>query len=200
MSDCYLSDEENSSLNVTELSHISIISSGSESDPDHSDNESSPCDAVMLDITNDDDTIITSSIISTTATTPSARKKFTFRETPLFLATKKRMLAEQQSTTVSTRTPASASSSQNGRFAYLVTYAQADLLKCESREKFASMVVNEFNWRDDDVVAEWACAVENHQRHGVHYHLSIKLKKRRRFVGVRNNILKKIQINVVLHM
>ena len=121
MSDYYLSDEENSSLTVTELSHITIISSGS--DPDHSDNESSPCDAVMLDITNDDDTIITSSIISTTATTPSARKKFTFRETPLFLATKKRMLAEQQSTTVSTRTPASASSSQNGRFAYLVTYA-----------------------------------------------------------------------------
>ena len=33
----------------------------------------------------------------------------------------------------------------NGKFVYLVTYFQADFLKCPSRERFAEIVISEFN-------------------------------------------------------
>lgn len=88
-------------------------------------------------------------------------------------------------------------SSNNGKFVYLVTYSQADLIKCPSRERFAEIVSSEFNAvKEDDVVEEWACAIENHKRHGVHYHLSIKLQQRRRFKQVRNNIKLKFDIDL----
>ena len=66
----------------------------------------------------------------------------------------------------------------NGKFVYLVTYSQADLLKCPSRERFAEIVTYEFNAvKNNDVVQEWACAAGNHKHHGLHYHLSLKLNK-----------------------
>ena len=84
----------------------------------------------------------------------------------------------------------------NGRFIYLITYSKADLLRVASREKFAQIICDEFNRNNDDVVLQWACCVENHTERGVHFHMSIKLKARRRFGEVRDNLQSKYGICV----
>ena len=85
---------------------------------------------------------------------------------------------------------------QNGRFIYLITYSKADLLIVGSCEKFAQIICDEFNRHNDDVVLQWACCVENHTERGVHFHMSIKLKARRRFGEVRDNLQSKYRICV----
>ena len=87
------------------------------------------------------------------------------------------------------------SGSKPGKLTYLVTYSQADLLKCNSREQFAHLICAEFN-RKDEVVTQWACCVENHTKKGVHYHLALKLSKKRRFELVCNSIYEKQGISV----
>ena len=78
-----------------------------------------------------------------------------------------------------------------------MTYSQADLAKCPTRDKFADMVVSEFNAvTGEDVVDQWACALEKHKKEGIHYHLSLKIKKRRRFAAVRGNIKRNHGIDV----
>ena len=85
----------------------------------------------------------------------------------------------------------------NGCLAYLITWSQAKLLTCHTRERFAEIVTTEFNAvKNDNVVQHWACCVENHTMKGVHFHLAVKLNKRRRFAEVRNNIKKKFDIEV----
>ena len=90
------------------------------------------------------------------------------------------------------------SSGSNGKFTYLVTYSKADMLKCNSRLQFATMVCETFNQKDDEdyVVSHWVCCVENHAREGVHFHLAIKLHKRRRFALIAQSLREKYKINV----
>ena len=80
-----------------------------------------------------------------------------------------------------------------GKFCYLVTYSQADVLKVKGREEFARLVCEEFN-SGGAVVQHWACAAETHSRGGVHFHLALKLLKRRRFAQVKYAITKKFDI------
>ena len=78
--------------------------------------------------------------------------------------------------------------SKNGRLVYLVTYPQA---KSIGREQFANIVVSAFNAvKDDDVVQQWACCLEHHVVEGFHYHVAIKLKKKRRWADVGKYIRK----------
>ena len=73
------------------------------------------------------------------------------------------------------------------REVYLVTYSQADVLKVQSREKFAEIVCAQFN-RNDNVVKQWVVSIELHRQSGVHYHLALKLNCARRFKQVRENL------------
>lgn len=68
---------------------------------------------------------------------------------------------------------------------YLVTYSRAEVVKVPGRREFGEMVAKHFN-RADNIVEYWGCSAEIHRVEGIHYHLSIKLKKKRRFSEVRN--------------
>ena len=46
------------------------------------------------------------------------------------------------------------------------------------------------------MVQQWACACENHTQKGIHFHLALKLFKRRRFAEVRKNLKRKYDIDV----
>jgi len=81
------------------------------------------------------------------------------------------------------------------RSTYLVTYSRADVVKVRGRQHFGEIVAEQFN-RNDDVVEYWACSAEIHRVEGIHYHLSIKLSKKRRFAEVRNNLKKIHDIDV----
>lgn len=83
----------------------------------------------------------------------------------------------------------------NPREAYLITYSQADVVKVPGRDKFAEMIVNEFN-RNDDVTEKWVVSAELHRNKGIHYHMALKLKTQRRFKAVRNNIYRRYGIHV----
>ena len=104
------------------------------------------------------------------------------------------------------------------RQTYLITYSQADRLKCKSREEFARFISQEFghgligfdhetcdicsevgdgcHFCDACNVSEWACSQEKHKNGGIHYHLSLKLKAKSRWKMKRNEIARKHGINV----
>lgn len=86
-------------------------------------------------------------------------------------------------------------SSSHPRQVYLITYSQADVLKVQSRKKFAEIICNEFN-REDNIVENWVVSAELHRKGGFHYHLALKLKKQRRFKQVRINLKKHHNIDV----
>ena len=46
------------------------------------------------------------------------------------------------------------------------------------------------------VVSHWVCCVKNHTEAGVHFHMAIKLKKKRRFVRVAEGLREAHGINV----
>ena len=86
---------------------------------------------------------------------------------------------------------------KEGRQVYMVTYSQADAVKCSGRQSFAKLVVDEFNKDGSDVVKKWVCGAEiHHATQGFHYHLALKLHKKRRFRQVKINIEKKYGIMV----
>lgn len=75
------------------------------------------------------------------------------------------------------------------RRTYLVTYSQADLTKVPTRKDFAKLVKNAFNSGTGKIkVLHWACCLEEHQNHGKHYHLSIKLSGAKRWKKVKDDI------------
>jgi hypothetical protein len=90
--------------------------------------------------------------------------------------------------------------SNNGKFMYLITYSQADVTKCSTRLQFASLVCDTFNNNNnnnnnnnsndnkENVVSHWVCCVEKHVEEGVHFHMAIKLLKRRRFTKVAESL------------
>jgi hypothetical protein len=87
----------------------------------------------------------------------------------------------------------------NARTFYLITYSQVDEDLCPSREAFADIVSSEFSAKDteagrDSNVVHWACAKEPHTEGGFHYHLSIRLRQRRRFKDIANSIQRKYSI------
>ncbi len=79
---------------------------------------------------------------------------------------------------------------------YLVTYSQADLTVCSSREKFAEIICAAFNRDGGESVEQWVCCAENHSSYGVHFHMALKLKQKRRFARVREQIDSQYKIKV----
>ena len=75
------------------------------------------------------------------------------------------------------------------RTTYLVTYSQIDFKKFPTRRSFALAVVQEFEASGKVGVTQWACCKENHRRKGKHYHLSLKLSAKKRWLSVKNSLI-----------
>ena len=82
------------------------------------------------------------------------------------------------------------------RSIYLVTYSQANLEIFPTREMFANEVTCLFVTKKVKVV-QWVCGMEQHDTHGVHYHLSVKLESNKRWLPVKQAIQEKF--NAVLN-
>ena len=82
------------------------------------------------------------------------------------------------------------------RSVYLITYSQADLDKFPTREGFAAEVVAHFQSAKIEIV-NWVCCLEEHELHGSHYHLAVKLSTNKRWLPIKQNMQEKHQ--VVLH-
>ena len=80
---------------------------------------------------------------------------------------------------------------------HLVTYAQADVLKAPSRQKFADIVVKAFEADPGTKVIQWVCGAEIHnQTEGLHYHCAVKLNKKRRIKNLATAIQKEHNFRV----
>ena len=87
---------------------------------------------------------------------------------------------------------------RSGRCQCLVTYSQVDCEKFPTRESFGNMVQEEFERGNSQVkVSHWACCKEMHERMGFHYHCCVKLTGVKKWLSVKNNIMK--QHNIVLN-
>ncbi|CAB3996967.1 hypothetical protein DSY43_02735 [Paramuricea clavata] len=86
---------------------------------------------------------------------------------------------------------------RNSRRTCLVTYSQADLNKFPSRESFGQMLEEQFNTGTGKAkVSHWACCLEEHQDKGVHYHVSLKLTAPKKWLKIKNDIIKKHNVTV----
>ena len=88
---------------------------------------------------------------------------------------------------------------QSARQIYLITYSQADLSLVPTREAFSALVLDWFKNAHPcsaTTVLQWVCCREPHVNGGVHYHMSVKLESRRRWVRIRDYIQFKYSINV----
>ena len=59
------------------------------------------------------------------------------------------------------------------RSVYLITYSQADLDKFQTRDSFASTVVEAFDETRSGLadIVQWVCSQERHSSGGTHYHM-----------------------------
>ena len=79
------------------------------------------------------------------------------------------------------------------RIVYLVTYSRADFSKIASRERFAEAVVDGCE-KNGMKMAQWVVSMERHTQPNVsesnsskyHFHMAMKLRKRGRWLQVRN--------------
>ena len=86
---------------------------------------------------------------------------------------------------------------RNGRRTYLVTYSQADLNKFPTRQSFGQMLETQFNAGVGKAkVSHWACCLEEHTNKGLHYHVSLKLTAPKKWLKVKNAIMKEHKITV----
>ena len=71
------------------------------------------------------------------------------------------------------------------REVFLITYSQAPPQM--TKEEFADMVVNSLVESGSNCVVEkWVCSKEPHRRGGIHFHLTVKLNKQRRWLSAKN--------------
>jgi len=95
---------------------------------------------------------------------------------------------------VSTRT-------RSQRMVYLITYSRADLNRFDSRESFASAVLDTWSTVTSSRIVQFVVCREQHQSTSQngnedHYHMAIKLDKKCRWLLVRNEIEKRFGIQV----
>ena len=83
--------------------------------------------------------------------------------------------------------------SPNHRSVYLITYSQAT--EEWTRQSFADVVVSEFE-SGDATVLQWACSEESHEDGGRHFHMAIKLDRQKRWLRVRQRIMRVYGINL----
>lgn len=84
-----------------------------------------------------------------------------------------------------------------GKRQYLLTYSRADLDLFPTRRSFGEAVEEEFNAGSSVVKVDyWACCLESHADGGYHYHCSVKLTGAKKWLGVRNRLSLKYNIQV----
>ena len=72
------------------------------------------------------------------------------------------------------------------RFVYLITCSQVQLEIAPTRQAFSDIVVEAFENSDPGAKpVHWVCSQEEHQNGGIHYHMAVKLSRRRRWKKVR---------------
>ena len=81
------------------------------------------------------------------------------------------------------------------RRVYLITYSQANADSFPTRESFVSIIQDAFTANNIQLL-QWVCAKENHEQSGFHFHMSVKLSERRRWIRVRNYIARKHGVHV----
>ena len=87
--------------------------------------------------------------------------------------------------------------SRCGRRTYLITYSQADLRKFPTRQSFGQMIEQHFNaGRAKAKVSHWACCLEGHEDGGLHYHLSLKLTAPKKWLKIKNAIIKEHDVTL----
>ena len=75
------------------------------------------------------------------------------------------------------------------RYAYLVTYNQADLTKFSITKLFGKSIKKHFNSGFAKVkVQHWACTKEKHQNGDKHYHVTLTLTGPKRWKSVKESI------------
>ena len=86
---------------------------------------------------------------------------------------------------------------RNSRRTYLVTYSQADLNKFPTWQSFGKMLEEHFNAGSGKAkVSHWACCLEEHQDKGLHYHVSLKLTAPKKWLRIKNSIMKDHNVSV----
>ena len=81
------------------------------------------------------------------------------------------------------------------RRVYLITYSQANADSFPTRESFVSIIQDAFTANNIQLL-QWVCAKENHEQSEFHFHMSVKLPERRRWIRVRNYIARKHGVHV----
>ena len=66
---------------------------------------------------------------------------------------------------------------------------------CPTRESFATIIRNAFTACNIQLI-QWVCAKEDHAESGFHFHMTVKLSERHRWLTVRNYIRSQHGINV----
>lgn len=91
--------------------------------------------------------------------------------------------------------PTTSAESSSRREVFLLTWSQADLATCPSRERFAEMITDAFrvcSRGGTDDITMWSVGLEPHlETKGIHYHMAMKLVKRRYFTSVCAELKKK---------
>ena len=83
------------------------------------------------------------------------------------------------------------------RKVYLITYARADAALCGSREDFATMVIEAFNFENGAPrLLHWVVCREPHEEGGHHYHMAICLSANKRWGPVKRRLQER---GVVVH-
>lgn len=72
--------------------------------------------------------------------------------------------------------------------AFLVTYSQCDRRIFPTRESFATVVVEQLGATASAKPLFWACCLEDHEKNGQHYHLSVKMSAPKRWLAVKRTI------------
>ena len=78
---------------------------------------------------------------------------------------------------------------RENRRCYLITYSQADLEKVPTCQRFAEIMLQQFQLGTSNKVIEyWAVSQEDHSDGGKHYHMSVKFSGTRRWNPIKDSI------------
>ena len=70
---------------------------------------------------------------------------------------------------------------------YLITYSRVNEQLCDSRNKFADLVIEAFQFERGNVrPLHWAVSREPHETQGFHYHMALCLNGNKRWLQAKN--------------
>ena len=81
------------------------------------------------------------------------------------------------------------------RHVFLITYSQADPVY--TKQSFADLVLRAIRETGQNCVVEkWVCAKERHRNGGHHFHMSVKLQRQRRWLQIKEFLLREFDMSV----